>query len=125
MTVGYAVIQMQLPMAEPTQPEVQTSATAETVVDWSVRDARALQETLAAIVESSDDAIVGQAPDGTITSWNAGDERMSGFPAGEMVGRPLARLRLPGRRPARGGPEGDGAGPTARHERPTCPRVDV
>ena len=47
---------------------------------------------LAAIVESSDDAILGQDLDGIITSWNKGAEKMFGFAADEMVGRSVALL---------------------------------
>jgi PAS domain S-box-containing protein len=42
---------------------------------------------LAAIVASSEDAIVGQAMDGTIESWNAGAERLFGYTAAEMLGQ--------------------------------------
>jgi len=42
---------------------------------------------LAAIVEQSTDAIVSYAPDGTITSWNPGAERLYGFTAAEVLGR--------------------------------------
>jgi PAS domain S-box-containing protein len=50
---------------------------------------------LAAIVESSDDAIIGAALDGTIVSWNAGAGRIFGYPAGETVGRPMSLLIPP------------------------------
>ena len=42
---------------------------------------------LAAIIESSDDAIVGKNLDGVIVSWNRGAERMYGYSASEAIGR--------------------------------------
>ncbi len=50
---------------------------------------------LAAIVESSYDAIIGQAPDGVIRSWNAGAERLYGYSAGEIIGKPITILASP------------------------------
>ncbi|HJT75579.1 MAG TPA: PAS domain S-box protein, partial [Gemmataceae bacterium] len=50
---------------------------------------------LAAIVESSDDAIIGHTLDGRIVSWNRGAERLYGYTAAEVVGRPLALLVPP------------------------------
>ena len=55
------------------------------------------QARLAAIVESSDDAIVGKSLDGMITSWNAGAVRSYGYPAEEIVGRPFSVLMPPER----------------------------
>ena len=50
---------------------------------------------LAAIVESSDDAIIGESVDGVVASWNAGAREIFGFSAEEMVGRPTAKLVPP------------------------------
>ncbi len=51
----------------------------------------------AAIVESSEDAIVGTDLDGTVTSWNAAAEKIFGYPASEMVGNSIMRLIPPDR----------------------------
>ncbi|WP_127076032.1 CheR family methyltransferase [Rhodomicrobium lacus] len=57
------------------------------------------QETLAflaAIVESSDDAIIGHSLDGIISSWNTGAEKIFYYTAEEIVGKPLSTLVAPG-----------------------------
>jgi len=52
---------------------------------------------LSAIVESSDDAIIGKDLTGKVVSWNAGAERMFGYTASEMVGASIERLVAPDR----------------------------
>lgn len=52
---------------------------------------------LSAIVESSDDAIIGKDLTGKVVSWNAGAERIFGFTAAEMVGSSIERILAPDR----------------------------
>ena len=74
------------------------------VIQCSLRDIierRHAEEALlhlAAIVESSDDAIIGKDLEGIITSWNAAAERMYGYSAQEIVGQPVTVLFAPERR---------------------------
>jgi PAS domain S-box-containing protein len=52
---------------------------------------------LAAIVESSDDAIIGKDMDGMITDWNKGAEQLYGYSAGEVIGKPISLIVPPDR----------------------------
>jgi PAS domain S-box-containing protein len=51
-----------------------------------------LAQQLASIVESSDDAIVSKDLDGIINTWNAGAERLFGYMAEEVIGKPITLL---------------------------------
>ena len=68
---------------------------------WSFRDVTArnqaeiVSQRLAAIIESSDDAIVGKDLNSIVTSWNAGAERIFGYSASEMIGTSIMRLIPP------------------------------
>jgi PAS domain S-box-containing protein len=54
-----------------------------------------LSHQLASIVESSNDAIVGQTMDGIITEWNHGAEQIYGYTSSEMIGRQVNLLFPP------------------------------
>jgi PAS domain S-box-containing protein len=56
-----------------------------------------ISRRLAAIVESSEDAIVGKDLDGIVTSWNSGAEALFGYTAAEMVGTSIFVLVPPDR----------------------------
>jgi PAS domain S-box-containing protein len=64
-------------------------------------DVRGTQEVdlrrLAAIIESSDDAIIAITLNGIVTDWNPGAERMLGYLRGEMIGQPISRIIPPDR----------------------------
>jgi two-component system CheB/CheR fusion protein len=70
-----------------------------TLTDISALDkARSRLAQLSAIVESSDDAIVGKSLDGIITSWNRGAEKLYGYSAAETVGQHASMLVQDGSR---------------------------
>ncbi|HEX6639296.1 MAG TPA: PAS domain S-box protein, partial [Steroidobacteraceae bacterium] len=63
----------------------------------AVRDAEELRSRLAAIVASSDDAIISKTLDGIIVTWNEGASRMFGYAAAEVIGKPITILIPPDR----------------------------
>src|SRR5665213_3114690 len=69
-----------------------------TLIDvTAARDVEIKQATLAAIIDSSDDAIVSKTLQGIITSWNVAAERLFGYTATEAVGKHISLIIPPDR----------------------------
>ena len=64
--------------------------TAQDITGWKRAEERIRE--LGAIVESSDDAILGKTLDGIITSWNKGAEKIYGYVENEVIGQPISIL---------------------------------
>ncbi len=75
-----------------------TGSGAPRPVPVEFRPGAELAAYLAAIVESSDDAIIGQSLDGTVFSWNGGAQQLYGYGREEMLGRSIERIVPPERR---------------------------
>jgi PAS domain S-box-containing protein len=82
-----------------TSSQVDIAITIARQLGFGVERVRAAQTSrlLASIIETSDDAIVSKDLDGVVTSWNHGAERIFGYSAEEMMGRPIAFLIPPDR----------------------------
>ncbi len=61
------------------------------------RQANEMRQHLAAIIESSQDAVISAGTDGVIRTWNKGAEKLLGFTAEDIIGRSLATLVPPDR----------------------------
>jgi len=78
--------------------QVTDGSCVQLAVTLDITERKAAEEVrrrLAAIVESSDDAIVGKDLNGIVMSWNPGAEKMFGYSATEMIGRPITTIIPP------------------------------
>src|SRR5687767_1778575 len=76
------------------KPPDHTTSTGGSTVDelTNLRSPELAPYWLSAIIESADDAVISKTLDGIITSWNKGAERIFGYTADEVIGKPVTIL---------------------------------
>ena len=94
--VGLALIAIRRDFAGRTRAERALHA-ANDQLEARVAERTAQLAQYASIVEGSDDAIISKNLEGVITSWNAGAERLFGYAAREVIGKPMTLLMPPER----------------------------
>ncbi|CAN5439144.1 hypothetical protein BH11PSE9_BH11PSE9_05980 [soil metagenome] len=72
--------------------KIARDVTQRIAADRRLAELAAKAQVFAAIVASSDDAIIGKSLEGVVTSWNPAAERIFGYTADEMVGRPMTTI---------------------------------
>ncbi len=84
-------------MVRPLQESQLAGAVVMQVDITEAKVAEVVQLRLAAVVDSTDDAIIGKTLEGVINSWNRGAEKMFGYSAAEALGKPLLMIFPPER----------------------------
>ena len=83
------------PMLSPNGQPFRVVGTLQDVTEET--EARSARDLLSYVVQSTADAIITKAPDGTITSWNRGAEQLYGYTAEEAIGRSSGMTESPSR----------------------------
>jgi PAS domain S-box-containing protein len=81
-------------MAQQDDTEIRSSSST-AVPTADLAELERARAHLAAIVDSSEDVIIGKTLEGIVTSWNKGAERLFGYSAAEMIGQSITRLMPP------------------------------
>src|SRR5215216_269533 len=76
------------PVADPSAPKVGTDQ----LTNLNLKSPELAPYWLSALIESADDAIISKTLEGVITSWNAGAQRIFGYTADEVIGKPVTIL---------------------------------
>ena len=85
-----------IPIASPVFRDGKVDGVVNLLADpTGARDSEEHRAYLAAIVDSSDDAIVSKTLQGRVTSWNAGAERIFGYRSDEMIGESITKIIPP------------------------------
>lgn len=88
---SYEINVVKMPSVNRATPQIDRSLPSEDASHEGVA-----QQWLASIVESSDDAIIGESLDGIVTSWNKSAERIFGYTSSDVIGKPITFLAWPG-----------------------------